>query len=134
MRFAAASVLFTLWLSAPMLPESPEGLVTGHVVGLPVGNQSSIHVVLIRYNAPCVFVQAPVRSDGSFQFGALATGNYSVAVTGLPKGYALKTMSSGSLELLSESLRVVPSNSSPAAPIQIEVAPLSDFKRGLGNE
>jgi len=129
MRFSLVLALFIFLLSTPSLPESRKDVVTGHFGGLPAANRSGIRVALIRYDAPCVFVQAPVRGDGSFQFEALVTGVYSVAVTGLPNGYALKAISSGNLELLSESLRVDASEFPPAAPIQINVAPMAGSKQ-----
>jgi len=107
------------------LPQSPVAMVNGRVMGLPNGNVASFQVMLVTDGAPCAVLQTHPLADGSFRFSSVRSGEYRVAVIGLPEAYGIATMTAGALDLLFNPVRVVASTQ-----ILIEVARLEEIRRG----
>src|SRR5207249_2636 len=68
----------------------------------------------------------PSQLDGTFRTSPVRTGNYRLAVSGLPDGYGIKTMTAAGLDLLFNSVRVV---TSTPTQVLIELAPLEEIRR-----
>ena len=107
------------------LSQSAVAMVNGRVMGLPNGNVASFQVMLVSDGAPCAVLQTHPLADGSFRFSSVRSGEYRVAVIGLPEAYGIATMTAGALDLLFNPVRVVASTQ-----ILIEVAPLEEIRRG----
>ena len=82
------------------LPQSPVAMVNGRVMGLPNGNVASFQVMLVSDGAPCAVLQTHPLADGSLRFSSVRSGEYRVAVIGLPEAYGIATMTAGALDLL----------------------------------
>jgi TonB family protein len=126
------SLLLTLLLFMGLapgsaLPQSTMGTVAGRVVGLRNDNAANFQVALASDHAPCSFLQTRTTADGSFRFSSVRAGDYRVAVSGLPEGYGIKTMTAGVVDLLSHSVRLVASSQTQ---VLIEVARIEDIRRG----
>src|SRR5215475_3096900 len=82
------------------LAQSATPVISGRIMGLPNGNISSVQVALLSDRAPCAVVQSHTLANGSFRFSSVRLGDYRVAVSGLPEGTGIKTMTAGDLDLL----------------------------------
>jgi TonB family protein len=111
---------------ASALPQSATATVGGRVVGLPNENATSFQVALASEQAPCSFLQTHALADGSFRFLSARAGDYRVAVSGLPEGYAIKKMTAGEVDLLVNPIRLVASTQTR---VLIEVARIEDIHR-----
>src|SRR5262249_1538607 len=114
--------------SAPgfALPQSATATVSGRVVGLPSENIASFQVALASEHAPCSFLQTHTTTDGSFRFSSVRAGDYRVAVSGLPEGYGIRSMTAGGVDLLFNSVRFVASTQTE---VLIDVARVEDLRR-----
>ncbi len=118
-------LLVTALAPGSALPQSATALVAGRVLGLPKENPTSFQVALASVHAPCSFLQTRT-ADGSFRFSSVRAGDYRVAVSGLPEGYGIKTMTAGVVDLLSNSVKLVASTETP---VLIELARVEDLRR-----
>ena len=130
MKLNESSLLMLLLILAlapgSALPQSAMATVAGRVVGLPNENVGSLQVALASDHSPCSFLQTHTTADGSFRFSSGRAGDYRVAVSGLPEGYGIKTMTAGVVDLLSNSVRLV---GSAQTQVLIEVARIEEFRR-----
>jgi Gram-negative bacterial TonB protein C-terminal len=111
---------------ASALTQSATTTVAGRVVGLPSENVASIQVALASDHMPCSFLGTHALADGSFRFSSVRAGDYRVAVSGLPEGYGMKTMTAGVVDLLSNSVRVFASSQTQ---LLIELARIEELRR-----
>jgi TonB family protein len=95
-------------------------------MGLANRNIASFQVVLVSDGPPCSVQETHVQLDGTFRISPVRTGNYRVAVSGLPDGYGIKTMTAAGLDLFFNSVRVV---TSTPTQVLIELAPLEEIRR-----
>ena len=122
-------LLLTLFLvlapqSGPSQSVAP--IVVGRVMGLQKGNVASFQVVLVSDGPPCSVLETHTQLDGTFRTSPVRAGNYRLAVSGLPDGYGIKTMTAAGLDLLFNSVRVV---TSTPTQVLIELAPLEEIRR-----
>jgi TonB family protein len=108
-----------------VLSQSARAAVAGRVMGLPK-NATGFQVALASDHSPCSSLQTHTTADGSFRFSSVYAGDYRVAVSGLPEGYGIKTMTAGGSDLLSDSVRLVASTQNQ---VLIEVARVEDMRR-----
>jgi len=108
------------------LPQSATAMIAGRIGGLPKESVASFQVALASDHAPCPFLQTHTTADGSFRFSSVRSGDYRVAVTGLPEGYGIKAITADGLDLLFNSVRLV---SSTQTQVLIEVARVEDLRR-----
>src|SRR5215831_4638161 len=88
--------------SAPgfALSQSASAMMAGRVMGLPRENVATFQVVFVRDNAPCAVLRTHTLADGSFRLSSVRAGDYRVAVSGLPEGYGIRSMTAGGVDLL----------------------------------
>jgi hypothetical protein len=108
------------------LPQSATAMVPGRVMGLPK-NATGFQVALASDHSPCSFLQTHTTADGSFRFSSVYAGDYRVAVSGLPEGYGIKTMTAAGSDLLSNSVRLVGSTQTQ---VLIELARIEELRGG----
>src|SRR5215831_9241977 len=106
------SLLLTLLLVIALaprsaLPQLATATVAGRIMGLPNENVANFELVLVRDTPPCAVLQTHILADGSFRLSSVRAGDYRVAVAELPKGYGIRSMTAGGLDLLSNSVRLV---------------------------
>src|SRR5215831_7076841 len=120
------TLLLVITLDPPeALPQSATATVAGRVVGYQM-RVSSFQVALASDHTPCSFLQTHTTADGSFRFSSVRSGDYRVAVSGLPEGYGIKAITADGLDLLFNSVRLV---SSIQTQVLIEVARVEDLRR-----
>src|SRR5947208_11319039 len=107
-------------------PQSVAPIVVGRVMGLRNGNVASFQIALVSDGPPCAVLETHTQLDGTFRTSPARTGNYRLAVSGLPDGYGIKTMTAAGLDLLFNSVRVV---TSTPTQVLIELAPLEEIRR-----
>jgi TonB family protein len=95
-------------------------------MGLAKENVTSLQVALASDHAPCSFLQTHPTTDGSFHFSSVRAGDYRVAVSWLPEAYGIKAITSGVVDLLSNSVRLVASTQTQ---VLIEIAPVEEIRR-----
>src|SRR5262249_741120 len=125
---ALMKMLLLAIVSAPGLArsQSATAMVAGRVTGLPSENVANFELVFVRDTAPCAVLRTHTRADGSFRLSSVRGGDYRVAVSGIPQGYGIKTMTAGGLDLLSNSVRLVAFTQTQ---VLIEVAQVEDLRR-----
>ena len=121
-------MLFMGSLVRAELPQSARAMVVGRVMGLPKENVSNFQVVLVSEGGPCAVLKTHALADGSFRFSSVRAGDYRVAVSGLPEGYGLKTMTAGVVNLFFNAVRLMGATSTQ---VLIEVTTVEDIRRGM---
>ena len=124
---ALMSMLLLAFASTPgwALSRSATAIAAGRVMGLPSEKLTNFELVFVRETAPCAVLRTHTLADGSFRLSSIRAGDYRVAVSNLPNGYGIKTMTAGVVDLLSNSVTVVASSQSQ---LLIEIARIEDIR------